>query len=73
MAKKINTSQMSEAIRGRAEINNRLPAPPTPALYLMQLRTQATKLASHRRRLQISFETDVQVLMPRTIKITHAD
>jgi hypothetical protein len=73
MAKKMNMLQVAQAADREIQVAKRQPAPPAPALYLMQLRTQSNKVAPHRRRLQIAVQTDAQTLIPESVKIIHFD
>ena len=71
MAKKMNMLQVAQAADREMQVAKRQPAPPAPALYLMQMRTQLNKMAAHRRRLQIAVQTDAREPISEPVKIIH--
>jgi hypothetical protein len=71
MAKKMNMLQVAQAAGREMQVAKRQPVPLAPALYLMQMRTQLNKVATHRRRLQIAIQDDMQALIPQSVKIIH--
>jgi hypothetical protein len=70
MARKINSTKLPRQTNGVLHPANRRSAPPVTALYLMQLRAQAMKIAPLPRgtRLTIQVDTDAEAAQPIKIK-----
>ena len=73
MARKANTLTVLQEMRGQAQITNRQPVVEPAALYLMQVRTRALKIAAPRRRLRVAADAETRAEILHPVKIIHAD
>jgi len=67
MAKKAYLTRQLQEMRGQADIMERQPSDLVAAVYMMQLRAQARKLNTQRRRLAVDPDHAPQV--PEPVKI----
>ena len=71
MAAKIQVSKLLQEIRGFAELSTRRPAPRSPGLFVMQIRSHMPKRALPKRRLSIRIDTPDRTNVPDRVKINH--
>ncbi|HTR43013.1 MAG TPA: hypothetical protein VMH87_15470 [Pseudomonadales bacterium] len=75
MARKLNPAKMPRIPNGESQpLNNRRPAPPVAALYLMRLRAQGLKIDSEPRRTRLQIEdAEAGEETPQPVKIKKVD
>ena len=71
MAAKVKMFKLLQEISGFAQIANRRPSPRSPALFLAQFRSQATRESVRRRKLSISIDEPNPPDIPYQVKIHH--
>ena len=71
MATKMKILTFLQAMRGYAQVSNRIPAPRPSVLYLMKLRGKKPQPNVPKRRLAIAVESSGGVNVPLPIKINH--
>jgi hypothetical protein len=73
MAAKIRMLTLLQEIRGFAQIASRRPSPRLPGLVLMQLRSQVTKPALPRRKLNIAIGAHGHSELPHPVRINYVN
>jgi hypothetical protein len=71
MAKKVNALKLAQEIRGPSEFTDRLPAPVSPALYLMQLRLPKMRISPTKKRLPVDMDAETRAQVEHPVKIRH--